>query len=180
MRWKPESSEENKILALKRNKKKITHYKDEKEEQYAKFQAVADLFEGNYLQKPSVIKEFEIAPFLKTTLLRMISALNTAQSIRDFANIISSDVGMSAKLLRFVNSAYFARRQEIKDIIQACSYLGMENLKKFTLLVATNDYVTVENRNSGKNPLLEQPYARNSRKLKRTLQMKLTLWVFFH
>ncbi len=137
--------EENKILGAKRNNKKVLVSKIETENQYAKVKGVADYFEGNFLEKPTIIKEFEIAPFLKTTLLRMIGALNTAQSIRDFANIISSDVGMSAKLLRFVNSAYFARRKEIKDIIQACSYLGMDNLKKFTLLVATNDYVTVEN-----------------------------------
>ncbi len=137
--------DENKIAGAKRNKKKILITRIESEAELNKVRAIGDLFEGIYLDRPSPIKEFEIAPFLKTTLLRMISALNTAQSIRDFARIIASDVGMSAKLLRFVNSAYFARRNEIKDIVQACSYLGMENLKKFTLLIATNDYVSVEN-----------------------------------
>jgi EAL and modified HD-GYP domain-containing signal transduction protein len=159
--------EENKILGAKRNNKKVLISKIESESQYSKVKAIADYFEGNYLQKPSIIKEFEIAPFLKTTLLRMISALNTAQSIRDFANIISSDVGMSAKLLRFVNSAYFAHRKEIKDIIQACSYLGMENLKKFTLLVATNDYVTVENPELWKKSLIRATICEEiARKLK--------------
>ena len=137
--------DENKIAGAKRNKKKILITRIESEAELNKVRAIGDLFEGIYLDRPSPIKEFEIAPFLKTTLLSMISALNTAQSIRDFARIIASDVGMSAKLLRFVNSAYFARRNEIKDIVQACSYLGMENLKKFTLLIATNDYVSVEN-----------------------------------
>ena len=137
--------DENKIAGAKRNRKKILITKIESEVELNKVRAIGDLFEGMYLDKPSPIKEFEIAPFLKTTLLRMISALNTAQSIRDFAGIIASDVGMSAKLLRFVNSAYFAHRKEIKDIVQACSYLGMENLKKFTLLIATNDYISVEN-----------------------------------
>ncbi len=162
-----ENLEENRILGAKRNQKKVLISKIEDESQYAKAKALADYFEGNYLQRPSVIKEFEIAPFLKTTLLRMISALNTALSIRDFANIISSDVGMSAKLLRFVNSAYFAHRKEIKDIIQACSYLGMENLKKFTLLVATNDYVTVENPELWKKSLVRATIAEEiARKLK--------------
>ena len=137
--------DENRIAGAKRNKKKVMITKIESEKEFNRVRSVGDLFEGMYLDKPNPIKEFEIAPFLKTTLLRMISALNTAQSIRDFAGIIASDVGMSAKLLRFVNSAYFARRKEIKDIVQACSYLGMENLKKFTLLIATNDYISVEN-----------------------------------
>ncbi len=137
--------DEGKSSGARRNNKKVLISKIESEKEYERVKPLGDLFVGNYLGSPAVIKEFEIAPFLKATLMRMIAALNTAQSIRDFANIIASDVGMSAKLLRFVNSAYFARRQEIKDLVQACSYLGMDNLKKFTLLVATNDYVSVEN-----------------------------------
>ncbi|MDQ7037744.1 MAG: HDOD domain-containing protein [Aquificota bacterium] len=139
------SIDENKSSAVRRNGKKVMITKIEKQEDYERTKHMGDLFSGNLLGPPSVVKEFEIAPFLKTTLMRMIGALNTAQSIRDFANIIASDVGMSAKLLRFVNSAYFSKRKEIKDIVQACAYLGMENLKRFTLLVATNDYVAVEN-----------------------------------
>ncbi|WP_457600813.1 EAL and HDOD domain-containing protein [Hydrogenivirga sp.] len=137
--------DEARVSAVKRNHKKVLISRIESEEEFKRVLNYGDLFEGNYLGSVSVIKEFELAPFLKSTLMRMIAALNTVQSIRDFANIIASDVGMSAKLLRFVNSAYFARRKEIKDIIQACAYLGMDNLKKFTLLVATNDYVSVEN-----------------------------------
>ena len=138
------SVDEGKASAVKRNNKKVLITRIETEEEKEKAFSLGDLFQGNLLGRPTVIKEFEIAPFLKSTLMRMIGALNTVQSIKDFAKIIASDVGMSAKLLRFVNSAYFSRRKEIKDIVQACSYLGMENLKKFTLLVATNDYVAVE------------------------------------
>ena len=139
------SVDEGRAGAVRRNGKKVMVIKVETEKDFSKVKPLGDLFSGNFLGPPSVVKEFEVAPFLKSTLLRMIGALNTAQSIKDFASIIASDVGMSAKLLRFVNSAYFARRKEIKDIVQACAYLGMENLKRFTLLVATNDYVAVEN-----------------------------------
>ena len=138
------SVDEGKATAVKRNDKKVLITRIETEEEKEKALSLGDLFQGNLLGAPSVIKEFEIAPFLKSTLMRMIAALNTIQSIKDFANIIAGDVGMSAKLLRFVNSAYFSRKKEIKDIVQACTYLGMENLRKFTLLVATNDYVVVE------------------------------------
>ncbi len=139
------SVDEGKASAVRRNNKKVLITRIETDEDYQKALPLGDLFEGNLLGKPTIVKEFEIAPFLKSTLMRMIAALNTVQSIKDFAKIIASDVGMSAKLLRFVNSAYFAKRKEIKDIVQACAYLGMENLKKFTLLIATNDYVAVEN-----------------------------------
>ena len=138
------SVDEGKASAVKRNGKKVLVTRIETEEEREKAFSLGDLFQGKLLGAPSVIKEFEIAPFLKSTLMRMIGALNTIQSIKEFANIIASDVGMSAKLLRFVNSAYFSRSKEIKDIVQACTYLGMDNLRKFTLLVATNDYVAVE------------------------------------
>lgn len=145
---------EGKVSAVRRNQKKVLITKIESEKDYRKALPLGDLFQGNFLGRPSVLKEFEIAPFLKSTLMRMIAALNTAQSVKDFAKIIASDVGMSAKLLRFVNSAYFMRRKEIKDIVQACAYLGMDNLKKFTLLVATNDYMTIEDPELWKRSLI--------------------------
>ncbi len=168
--FKVKGVDKGKVSALRRNNKKVLISRIETEKDYERVRDWGDLFEGNYLGKPSVIKEFEIAPFLKTTLMRMIGALNTAQSIKDFANIIAGDVGMSAKLLRFVNSAYFARKKEIKDIVQACAYLGMNNLKKFTLLIATNDYVSVEDPNLWKKSLIRAIIAEEiAKKLKPNL-----------
>ncbi len=146
--------DEAKISAVKRNQKKVLISRIETEGEYQRAVGFADYLEGNFLAPPELIKEFEVAPFLKSTLMRMLAALNSAQSVREFANVIASDVGMSAKLLRFVNSAFFAKRKEIKDLVQACAYLGMENLKKFTLLVATNDYLAVEDPNLWKKSLM--------------------------
>ena len=146
--------DEGKVEAVKRNHKKLLVSRIEKQSEYESVIEFADFLEGNYLAPPVIIKEFELAPFLKSTLMRMIGALNSVQSVKEFADIIASDVGMSAKLLRFVNSAYFSRRKGIKDIVQACTYLGMENLKKFTLLVATNDYLSVEDPHLWKRSLI--------------------------
>ncbi len=145
---------EEKAEAIKRNGKKLLVNMIETEEEKSQVEPFADYLEGNLLGAPQVIKEFEIAPFLKGTLMRLISALNSADSLKEFAQIIESDVGMAAKLLRFVNSAYFVRRKEIQDIYQACSYIGMDNLKKFILLLATNDYVVVENPELWKRSLI--------------------------
>ncbi len=145
---------EERAEGIKRNGKKLLVSMIETEEQRKAVEPFADYFEGNLLGKPQIVKEFEIAPFLKSTLMRLIAALNSAESLKEFAQIIESDVGMAAKLLRFVNSAYFVRRKEITDIYQACSYIGMENLKKFVLLLATNDYVVVENPDLWKRSLI--------------------------
>lgn len=105
----------------------------------------ATFFEGNYLESPYILKEFEIAPYLKTTLLKLMSVVHSAQSTKEIAEFISYDVGLTAKLLRFVNSAYFSPIQEIKSVEQACSMLGLKNLKNFIFLLAMNDYISVEN-----------------------------------
>jgi EAL and modified HD-GYP domain-containing signal transduction protein len=136
---------DKRIEQLKAKGKKVIVTKIETKEQYEKALKVGDFFEGNYLESPYILKEFEIAPYLKTTLLRLMSMVHSAQSTKEIAELISCDVGLTAKLLRFVNSAYFSPIQEIKSVEQACSMLGLKNLKNFIFLLATNDYISVEN-----------------------------------
>jgi EAL and modified HD-GYP domain-containing signal transduction protein len=74
-----------------------------------------------------------------------MSVVHSAQSTKEMAEFISYDVGLTAKLLRFVNSAYFSPIQEIRSVEQACSVLGLKNLRNFIFLLAMNDYISVEN-----------------------------------
>lgn len=74
-----------------------------------------------------------------------MSVVYSAQSTKEIAEFISYDVGLTAKLLRFVNSAYFSPIQEIRSVEQACSMLGLKNLRNFIFLLAMNDYISVEN-----------------------------------
>jgi len=136
---------DRRIEQLKAKGKKIIVTKIETKEQYEEALKVGDFFEGNYLESPYILKEFEIAPYLKTTLLRLMSVVYSAQSTKEIAEFISYDVGLTAKLLRFVNSAYFSPIQEIKSVEQACSMLGLKNLRNFIFLLAMNDYISVEN-----------------------------------
>jgi len=122
---------DKRIEQLKTRGKKIIVTKIETKEQYEEALKVGDFFEGNYLESPYILKEFEIAPYLKTTLLRLMSVVYSAQGTKEIAEFISYDVGLTAKLLRFVNSAYFSPIQEIRSVEQACSMLGLKNLRNF-------------------------------------------------
>ena len=119
--------------------------KIENEIEYQKAKSVGDLFQGNYLDSPSVLKEFQTAPYLKHTLLRLMATLHTAQSPKEVADLIATDVGMSAKILRLVNSAYYSPTKEIKSLEQACAMIGLKGLKNFLLVLSMNDYTSVEN-----------------------------------
>lgn len=135
----------DKVNILHSYKKKVMAVKIESEAEYNKaYEFGVDYFEGMYLSPPELIDEVELAPFLKLTLIRLMSALSASKSLKDIANIVSSDVGMTIRFLQFVNSAYFARRKKIEDVHHAVAYLGAENLKKFLLLLSLNDFIKIE------------------------------------
>jgi len=152
---------DRRIEQLKAKGKKIIVTKIETKEQHEEALKVGDFFEGNYLESPYILKEFEIAPYLKTTLLRLMSVVYSAQSTKEIAEFISYDVGLTAKLLRFVNSAYFSPIQEIRSVEQACSMLGLKNLRNFIFLLAMNDYISVENPKLWKRSLVRALLAKS-------------------
>ncbi len=117
----------------------------ENEKDYKKAVNYGCLLQGKFLESPIILKEFQIAPYLKVTLLKLLATLSSAQSTKEVADIISTDVGMSAKLLRLVNSAYYSPIKEINSIQQACAMLGLKNLRNIILVLAMNDYMTLEN-----------------------------------
>ncbi|GAB6065502.1 HDOD domain-containing protein [Aquifex pyrophilus] len=144
-----------KISGAKRNGKKVLVSMIENEEEYKSFyEWGADYFEGYYLGKPEVILNVELAPFLKVTLFRLMNALTHAKSLKEIADVIGSDVGMAVKFLKFVNSAYFARRKKIEDLQHAVAYVGLENVKKFVLLIALNEYMKLEHPELWKRSLI--------------------------
>ncbi|NPA32430.1 MAG: HDOD domain-containing protein [Aquificae bacterium] len=135
-------------------KRVLVSYIENEEEYKRALESGADYFEGNFLEPPVVVEEARVTPFLKGTLLRLMSMLSSAKSLKEVADTIASDVGMAVKFLRFVNSAYFSRRKKIEDIHHAVSYVGLENVKRFVLLVALNEYMKLENPELWKRSLI--------------------------
>jgi HD-like signal output (HDOD) protein len=52
---------------------------------------------------------------------------------REFAIPIESDPGLTMQVLRFVNSSYFGFRNEISNVKQAITLVGMRTVRNFTL-----------------------------------------------
>lgn len=53
--------------------------------------------------------------------------------VADFAKIIKTDPGLSGRLLRLVNSAFFAQSKAVTSLERAAALLGIERLKSFAL-----------------------------------------------
>ena len=72
-----------------------------------------------------------------TSSLRALGELSAADaSFEDLERIISSDVGLSLKLLRYVNSAFFALPRTIGSVREALSLLGTRTIRRWATVMA--------------------------------------------
>jgi HD-like signal output (HDOD) protein len=77
-------------------------------------------------------------PSLSNTYLSLVQAVrNPNTSIPQVAEIIEHDMGMSAKVLQLVNSAFFGLAQTVTTVQSAVSYLGMGTIKNLALASET-------------------------------------------
>lgn len=65
------------------------------------------------------------------------SAGQHPDDLEAIARIVSQDVGLAYKLLRYINCASFAERAEIHSLQQALALIGIDNLKKWASLLLT-------------------------------------------
>lgn len=122
---------------------KYSHYEieflAEKVETYAEFEEAkaADFhyFQGYFFSKPEVIEQKSISPSMFTVVELCKSISEQEVDFAEIEKIISCDVTLSFKLLRYVNSTS-SIVSPIDSFKQALSYLGEDKLKRFVSLVA--------------------------------------------
>lgn len=54
-------------------------------------------------------------------------------TLEDVGNIIAKDIGMTAKILKLVNSAFFGLRRQVASPAEAVAYLGLDTIKSLVL-----------------------------------------------
>lgn len=74
-------------------------------------------------------------PSLEAAVQKLVELSDTDASARDFAALILKDQGLAAKVLRLVNSAFYALGKAIVSIPQASALLGTKTLKSLVLSV---------------------------------------------
>lgn len=94
-------------------------------------------FQGVFFCKPEVISSNEI-PSHKLAYLRLMAELNRPEI--DFGyleSVVKSDISVSYKLLRYINSAAIGLRYPVTSLRQAIVLLGEQNLRRWILLALT-------------------------------------------
>ncbi len=69
----------------------------------------------------------------KEILLQVSQALFQGKDPKELAKLISLDPELVFLLLKYINSAFFSLRKEIKSVESALAYLGYKNLRNYIL-----------------------------------------------
>lgn len=132
------------LLQISRYLRRIADYplvllaeKVETAEQFEKLKMMGFvLFQGYLFARPEMMKQKQLSSN-KANLLALIAESSKTELDFDLlAGICQRDLGLSYKLLRFVNNSQFAARQPISSLKLAMVSMGEPELKKFIALLA--------------------------------------------
>jgi EAL and modified HD-GYP domain-containing signal transduction protein len=95
-----------------------------------------ELFQGFYFARPEILSARQV-PTSKLACLRLLSEIQMPDlNFESIEELVRPDIGLTQKLLFFVNSAAFPRRGRIGSLPQALTYLGEGNVRKWVTLAA--------------------------------------------
>ncbi len=107
---------------------------------HATFAACRDLgftyFQGAYFAQPRLFRRTSVATAGLGSLRRLAELTAGDVSFEDLEQIISSDVGLSLKLLRYVNSAFFALPRTVSSVREALTLLGVRTVRRWAVVMA--------------------------------------------
>ncbi len=89
-------------------------------------------------QVKSLVSQMSRLPSLPTIYLQVVDELQSANaSLARVGEIMARDVGMSAQVLKLVNSAFFGLRRRVANPMDAVTYLGLDTIKALMLSLHT-------------------------------------------
>jgi len=93
-------------------------------------------FQGEYFAQPRLFKARGVATAGLGSLRRLSELTAGDLSFEDLERIIASDVGLSLKLLRYVNSAFFALPRTVNSVREALNMLGVRTVRRWATVMA--------------------------------------------
>jgi EAL and modified HD-GYP domain-containing signal transduction protein len=95
-----------------------------------------DYFQGYHFSQPKMLK-FQSVPTNQLAVLQLIGKLHNPNiEIKTVESLISQDVSLTYKLLRYINSAYFNLPKRIESIQRAVVLLGLKNIRSWVTLIS--------------------------------------------
>lgn len=95
-----------------------------------------DYFQGYFLSRPRIIEGESLAAN-QMTVMNLLATLHNSETDTDtIDDVISKDVSLSYKILKLINSAFFARSNKIDSIHHAIVMLGRKQLCTWASMMA--------------------------------------------
>lgn len=95
-----------------------------------------DFFQGYFLCKPEVVVGEKLSANRMATLQLLSKLSDPTVDFDQLVGLVSSDVSLTYRLLRYLNSAHFSLRQPLTDVRQAMGLLGYNKLRAWVALIA--------------------------------------------
>lgn len=94
-----------------------------------------DLFRGHFLCRPEVVRGRRV-PTAKLAVLKLLAELNDPDTdATKVEALISRDVGLTLRLLRYVNAPFFGLSRSVESMRQAVVLLGLDAVRRWTTLI---------------------------------------------
>ena len=96
-------------------------------------------FQGYYFSKPKILSSYDIPENFQSCHLILSELKNPNPNVSKIAKIIETDVSLSYKLLKMVNSPLYGTSHKIKSIQQAIMLLGFNEMEKWIFVLTIRD-----------------------------------------
>ena len=136
-RLTPKEAIDDYLKQLSRNSLCLLAEKVETHDEFEAAQRMGfELFQGYFFCKPEVIQGREIQGSQLTLMMIMAQINSDTFNCDELERLIARDMGLSYKLFKYLNSAFFARANKVTSVKQALVYLGEKEIRRFVSLVA--------------------------------------------
>ncbi len=103
-----------------------------------------DLFQGYFFARPSVVTGRDI-PTSKLGCLRLLGQIHQPDlDLPELSDIISREVALAYKLLRYINSAAFGWRGSVSSVQHALMLLGSREIRRWASVMALTGIIGEE------------------------------------
>lgn len=92
-------------------------------------------FQGFFLSTPDVV-EGSAPPSARVGELRALAGLYAQSTFEELEQTIARDVGLSYRLLTYLNSAYFNLARRVASVREAIVLLGMQAVRRWATLIS--------------------------------------------
>jgi EAL and modified HD-GYP domain-containing signal transduction protein len=125
------------IRKLQNDGKVLIAEKVETLETFERFKAAGfDYFQGYFLSRPEMVKHKSVQVATSSILELVAASSSSTFDFKEINEVFEKDVGLTYKLMRFINNPLFNKRQSINSLHHAIRFLGEVELKKFIALLA--------------------------------------------